>query len=66
MKAKNVILYILSGILFVSYLAVMAISLDTSRATDAYRLYYVDKKVKYYLSQKALTESSSLPPTIIP
>ncbi|MBR6483417.1 MAG: beta galactosidase jelly roll domain-containing protein [Clostridiales bacterium] len=54
MKAKNVILYILSGILFVSYLAVMAISLDTSRATDAYRLYYVDKKVKYYLSQKDL------------
>ena len=32
----------------------MGISLDTSRATDAYRLYYVDKQVKYYLSQKDL------------
>ena len=54
MKAKSVILYILSGILFISYLVVMGISLDTSRATDAYRLYYVDKQVKYYLSQKDL------------
>ncbi len=54
MKAKSVILYILSGILFIGYLVVMGISLDTSRATDAYRLYYVDKQVKYYLSQKDL------------
>lgn len=54
MKAKSVILYILSGILFIGYLVIMAISLDTSRVTDAYRLYYVDKQVKYYLSQKDL------------
>ncbi|MBQ4271060.1 MAG: hypothetical protein II718_04495 [Clostridiales bacterium] len=54
MKAKSVILYILSGLLFIGYLVVMGISLDTSRATDAYRLYYVDKQVKYYLSQKDL------------
>jgi len=54
MKAKSVILYILSGILFIGYLVIMGISLDTSRVTDAYRLYYVDKQVKYYLSQKDL------------
>ena len=56
MKIRNIILYILSAILFLGYLLIFFRGIDTSRATDAYNLFYVTRESKHYFTQGYLND----------
>ncbi len=54
MKKRSIILYTLSAALFISYVSVMIVGLDTSRATEAFNLYYVTREARHYVTQENL------------
>ena len=52
---KNYIKYVLSFFLFVFYLGVLYCAFDVD-VTDEYRLYFIDRKIKYYMVDGELDE----------
>lgn len=51
---KKAIMYGISAILVCSYLVILIKSFDTSKASDAYRKFYVTGEIDYYVSQEEL------------
>ena len=58
MKAgkKDIILYVISGILLAGYLCVLFMSMDVSATTDAYRLFYITGDLKYFATDEEFSE----------
>ncbi len=53
---KNVILYVMSGILLAAYLCILVMSLDVSATTDAYRMYYITGELRYFATDEEFSE----------
>ncbi len=45
MSKKNLALYFISVLLIVSYILILFLSLDTSRASKLYNEYYIEKTI---------------------